>query len=85
MENNLHTFLIESRKRITATQIDEVLGFTDREIRLKTKENTNIIITGQSLKILCFDNKNGAFTMSGTVETVRYRQSGENFIKKALK
>lgn len=85
MENNLHTFLIESRKRVTATMIEEVLSFSDREIRLKCKDGSSILIVGQTLKILCFDNKVGSFTMSGDIESVRYKSQHENFIKKALK
>lgn len=85
MENFVHSFTLENKTRISVTAVSEVTAFSDKEIKLKLKDNTLLAISGVNLKISCFDNKNATFLASGQVEGVRYRGVGENLVKKVFK
>ena len=54
MEIVNHTLSLESRRRICLTAVLEVLSFSDKEIRLKLKNNEVLTISGENLKIVCF-------------------------------
>ena len=86
MENiSLHTITIENKQRVNTTCVSEVLAFSDKEIKLKLKNNNILFIYGVNLKISCFDNKNGNFIASGIIESVRYKDAQDNLIKKVFK
>ena len=50
MEIINHTLTLESRRRICLTEVLEVLAFSDKEIRLKLKNNEIIILNCPRLK-----------------------------------
>ena len=86
MENLLvHSITIENKSRVNINNVLEVVAFSDKEIKLKLKNNEILFIYGSALKISCFDNKNGSFLASGTVESVRYKSAQDNLIKKVFK
>ena len=86
MENTLtHTIVVENKSRINATCISEVLAFSDKEIKLKLKNNNLLFIYGLNLKIACFDNKNGNFIAGGVIESVRYKDAQLGIVKKVFK
>ena len=85
MENFCQNVSIESRARISISGVMEVNSFSDREITLKLKDNKRIVIMGNNLKILSFDNKNGNFTAQGLVDELKYKDAQEKFIKKVFK
>ncbi len=84
MENVSQNIVIENKSKISVTLVSEVLAFSDREIRLKLKDNTILVIVGSNLKINCFDNKNLTFLAVGSIEQVRSR-GGENLMKRVFK
>ena len=85
MENNIHTINIESKTKINVTSVVDVCEFTEKEIKLKIKDNTFLFIVGDNLKIKCFDDKNGIFTAIGLIELVKYKGGNEGVIKKVFK
>ncbi len=85
MENTVHSIIIENKSRVNITSVLEVTSFSDKEIKLKLKDNTVLFIFGSALKISCFDNKNGNFTALGSIENVRYKGVQDNLIKKVFK
>ena len=85
MENIVHSIVIDNKSRMSITSVSEVTAFSDKEIRLKLKDNTVLLILGTSLKISCFDNKNGNFTALGSIESIRYKGAQDNLIKKVFK
>ena len=85
MEVVNHTLNLESRKRICLTAVLEVLAFSDKEIRLKLKNNEVLILNGENLKIVCFDSSNSSFTASGIFSSVRYRAQNVALVKKVFK
>ena len=85
MENIVHSIVVENKSRINITSVSEVTAFSDKEIKLKLKDNTSLFIFGSALKISCFDNKNGTFTALGSIENIRYKDAQDNLIKKVFK
>ncbi len=85
MENLIQNLVIENKSKISVNSVLEVLAFSDKEIRLKLKDNTQLYILGLNLKINCFDNKNLSFLASGSIEGVRYKGAQENLLKKVFK
>ncbi len=85
MENLIQNLVIENKSKISVNSVLEVLAFSEKEIRLKLKDNTQLYIFGANLKINCFDNKNLSFLASGSIEGVKYKGAQENLLKKVLK
>ncbi len=85
MEIINHTLTLESRRRICLTEVLEVLAFSDKEIRLKLKNNEAVILSGDNLKIVCFDSANANFSASGNFLSVKYRTGATSIAKRVFK
>ncbi len=85
MENCIHSVNIDGMARVTATAVEEVAGFTEKEIRLKVRGGDTLVLSGDNLKILCFDNKSGAFTAQGAIAGLKYRAKAESVVKRIFK
>lgn len=81
---NLHVLTVESKRRITVSEVKEVLAFSDKEIRLKLKDGTTLIMQGANLKITAFDDNSGLFSASGTFNGAKYKEAMSTFIKKVF-
>ena len=85
MESINHSVIIDNKSRINITSVFEVLAFSDKEIKLKLKDNSIITVFGNNLKITCFDNKNGSFIAQGVIDSIKYKPKEENVLKKVFK
>ena len=85
MENVNHSIIIENKSKVTITAVLEVLSFSDKEIRLKIKDNKLIDVFGSLLKITCFDNANGKFIATGVIDSIRYKNTQLGLAKKVFK
>ena len=72
MENFKHSLTVESKSKVLFSEVMEVLAFSDKEIKLKLKDNCILTIEGENLKILSFDNVGGDFTMQGKINCIKY-------------
>lgn len=79
-----HSVNIEQCKRITATGIDSVDSFSDKQILLTYKDG-RIAVTGSGMKIVNFSKTSGAFSASGEIYSVRYISKGVSFAKRLFK
>lgn len=84
MEGVAHTVLIEECKKISATGIDSVDGFTPTQIIL-SYSGGRIIVAGSGLKISAFSKQSGAFCADGTVTGVRYAAKGVKLVRRIFK
>ena len=84
MENK-HVLTLDSMKVLSLSNALEVIAFSDREIRVKLKDNVILTVQGSNLKITCFDDKNGNFSAVGDFTLVKYKTGVESFIKRVLK
>lgn len=85
MQNCMQILKIEARSSLESSEVLEVLSFSEKEIKLKLKGNVTMLINGNMLRIVCFDESSQKFTLKGEIESVRYKKFGENLIKRALK
>ena len=81
----MHSVSLEEQKTFNATEVKEVLSFSDKEVRLLTKNDNRIVVSGEDLKINGFSKGNGAFSLTGNIREVRYLGVKENFIKRLFK
>lgn len=79
-----HSVNIEQCKRITATGIDSVDSFSDKQILLTYKDG-RIAVTGSGMKIVNFSKTSGAFSATGEIYSVRYISKGVSLAKRLFK
>lgn len=75
MESVPHSINIEQCKRISATAIDSVDAFSDKQIILSF-QGGRIIVAGSGMKIVNFSKTSGAFAATGEINSVRYAAKG---------
>lgn len=79
-----HTITIEQRKKITATAIESVDAFSDKQIVL-SYAGGRIIVCGSNLKIAAFSKSGGGFSATGEITSFKYAAKGIKFAKKLFK
>lgn len=84
MENTPHSINIEQCKRITATAIDSVDAFSDKQIIL-SYGGGRIAVSGSGMKIINFSKTSGAFAATGDITAVRYMAKGLSLKGKLFK
>ena len=73
-----HSVTIEQCKRITATAIDSVDSFSDKQIIL-SYSGGRIVVAGSGMKIVNFSKSGGGFSATGEITSVRYLAKGVGF------
>lgn len=79
-----HSLTIEQCKKITATAIESVDSFSDKQIVL-TFSGGRIVVTGSGMKIVNFSRTGGSFSASGTVTGARYLPKGGSLKQKLFR
>ena len=70
-----HSVSIEQCKRISATAIDSVDAFSDKQIVLSYSAG-RIVVAGNGMKIVNFSKSGGSFSATGEITSVRYLSKG---------
>lgn len=84
MDGASHSVTIEQRRKISATAIEAVEGFSDRQIILCFSEG-KIIIGGSGLKITAFSSSSGNFCAVGEISSLKYVKKGLSLAKKLFR
>lgn len=79
-----HSLNIEQCKRISATAIDSVDAFSDKQIVLSYPSG-KIIVTGSGMKIVNFSKTSGSFAAAGEIISVRYAAKGTGLRQKLFR
>lgn len=79
-----HTLTVEQCKRVTATQIESVDSFSEKQITL-SYQGGRILITGDKMKIVNFSKTSGAFAATGVVLGARYLPKGGTIRQKLFR
>ena len=79
-----HSVNIEQCKRITATAIDSVDAFSDKQIML-SYSGGRIAVSGNGMKITNFSKTSGAFAATVEITSVRYMAKGLSLKGKLFK
>ena len=75
MEAQPHTLNIEQCKRITASGVESVDAFSDKQIILSYPAG-RIVVSGNGMKIVGFSKSSGSFSATGEITAVRYAGKG---------
>lgn len=85
MENaTTHSVDVEQCKKITATLIESVDSFSDKQIIL-SYSGGRIVVAGANMKIVSFSKTSGCFSAVGEIISVRYVSKGLSFKGKLFK
>ncbi len=85
MENATpHSLGIEQCRKITATAIESVDSFSDKQIIMSYSAG-RIAVAGNGMKIINFSKTSGAFAASGEIISVRYIGKGAGLKSKLFK
>lgn len=85
MENvAAHSLGIEQCKKITATAIESVDSFSDKQIVMSYPEG-RIVVAGSGMKIINFSKTSGSFAATGEIISVRYLGKGTSLKSKLFK
>ena len=77
IEDNRGNIILENRKKMTLTGVEEVISFDDEKILLNTKLGA-LTIKGQNLKMNKLDVQNGDVMINGEI----YYDLGDDIYKK---
>lgn len=84
VKNNQHTLNIENTKRITATGIEGVQGFSPTQFTL-VYGGGKIVVGGTDMKITAFSKQTGAFAATGNINSVKYSSSAGSLKSRLFK
>ena len=73
-EDKRSNLIIENRKKISITGVDEVISFNDEEIILNTNLG-NLTVKGSELKMNKLDVQNGDMMITGKINSLTYTGS----------
>lgn len=79
-----HSLSIENTKRISATGIEGVKGFSPTQFTL-LYAGGSITVGGSDLKITAFSKQTGAFAASGSITSVKYLASAAGIKNRLFK
>lgn len=71
-----HTLALDNRRRLVLTGAEDVSGFNEESISVKTSAGT-LLIKGSGLHIDRLNLETGDVTVDGTVNSLQYSGSGE--------
>lgn len=88
-KNSLHSLVMENRKRLVISGVNEVEGFTETEVRLYT-DMGQITVKGRNLKVNQVSTETGELIMNGDmINSVVYsekpKRTPNNFITKLFR
>ena len=76
---------ITESKGAVMSEVKDVLSFSDKEIKIVTKDGKKVAIFGSGLKINGFSKASGEFNVEGSVTAVRYLGAHESVLKRVFK
>ena len=75
--NKKHSLVLENRKRLSVTGAEDVSGFNEETVSIKTATGV-LIIKGTNLHIDKLNLETGDVTVEGTINSMQYIGSGES-------
>ncbi len=69
-----HNLILDSRKKLSLTGVEDVIGFNDESVSLETTMG-NLLIKGSKLHISKLDLDTGDVEIDGLVDVLHYSQS----------
>jgi|GEM_PF-3042245 len=81
----MHSIALEDRKTFTATEVKEVASFSDKEVKIVTKNDEKITIIGDNLVINGFSKQQGTFSLTGNIRQIRYSGASESFLRRIFR
>lgn len=72
-------------KGATLSEIKDVLSFSDKEIKVLSRNDKKIVLEGSALTIGGFSKASGELSVEGAIASVRYHGKSESIFKKVFK
>lgn len=74
-ENRKHEIRAENRKSFYASGAEDVISFSENEVRISLCGGMKMVVTGEGLKMIGFDKRSGEVRLIGTVKGIAYRDA----------
>jgi len=81
---NENRLTLDGRKKLTITSVDEVLGFSDKELKLSVS-GSRLTVLGNDIKISAFNKEGGFFTAEGEFCEIKFGELKSSFLKRFFK
>ena len=75
-KNTSHKLELDHTHGASMTGVFAVPTFTDKLVSVRLKDET-LLIVGRDLEIKSLDVENGKLSLSGTIVSLKYQQSGQ--------
>ncbi|MBE5734754.1 MAG: hypothetical protein E7347_06925 [Clostridiales bacterium] len=82
--NDQEKAVLESRKKLSMTNVETVDGFNEQSLRLTVAGN-KVTVNGQNIKITAFNKSTGNLTADGIFSEIKYNSKKTPFIKRIFK
>ncbi|MBO7525203.1 MAG: YabP/YqfC family sporulation protein [Clostridia bacterium] len=81
----MQQIVLTDKKVFSATEVKDVLSFSEKDIKLVLTSGKRLFIEGGGLKITGFDKSCGKFSAEGDVSAIRFSGAKENVLKRMFK
>ena len=81
----MQQIVLKDKKAFSATEVKDVLSFSDKEIKLVLNSGKRLNVEGGGLKITGFNKNCGDFFAEGEIAVIKFAGAKENFLKRIFK
>lgn len=71
-KTQVHTLIIDQKKRVKATGVESVVAFSSSRIALNLSTGERLSVSGNDLKITAFSKESGDFEAVGSIAGASY-------------
>lgn len=72
-----HSLILENRRTLTLTGVEDVAGFDEQKIVLSTVMG-ELTVSGENLKIGAFSHESGELSLEGSIHSLLYAEEKQS-------
>lgn len=84
MSADIEKLVLEGRKKLLVSNVSSVDGFGEQFIKI-TINQTKVLISGEKLKVVSYNQENGNFIAEGIINEIKYSYKKQPIIKRLFK
>lgn len=84
MSADIEKLVLEGRKKLLVSNVSSVDGFGEQFIKI-TINQTKVLISGENLKVVSYNQENGNFIAEGIINEIKYSYKKQPIIKRLFK
>lgn len=84
MSADIEKLVLEGRKKLLVSNVSSVDGFGEQFIKI-TINQTKVLISGENLKVVSYNQENGNFIAEGIINEIKYSYKKQPILKRLFK